>query len=42
MSEVCVLEVDLEDCKELHELDNNDPLALDKVELKDKYCLSIN
>ena len=33
-SKGCVLEVDLEDPKELHELRNDYPLALDKIEIK--------
>ena len=37
----CVLQTDLEYPKELHELHNNYPLALDKLEIKKTCCLSI-
>ena len=37
----CVLKTDLEYPKELHELHNNYPLALDKLEIKKTCCLSI-
>ena len=38
---VCILRVDIEHPKKLHELHNEDPLASYKLELKDKCCLII-
>ena len=41
-SKGCVLKVDLEYPKELHELHNDYPLAPDKIEIKREMLLSIN
>ena len=38
----CVLEADLEYLKKFRELHNEYPLAPDKIEIKEKCCLSIN
>ena len=38
----CVLEVNLEYPKELHELRSDHPLVLDKLEIKKEICLTIN
>lgn len=37
----CVLEVELEYCKELHELHNGYPLPPDKLEIEREMCLII-
>ena len=41
-SKGCVLEIDLEYPKELQELHSDYPLVPDKIEVKEKFCLSIN
>ena len=41
-SKGCVLEVDIEYSKGLQELHNDYPLAPYKIEIKQKFCLSIN
>ena len=37
----CILEVELEYCKELHELHNGYPLPPDKLEIEREMCLII-
>ena len=37
----CVLEVELEYCKKLHELHNGYPLPPDKLEIEREMCLII-
>ena len=41
-SKGCILEIDLEYPKELHQLHNDYPLYLDKIEIKERCCLVIS